>query len=137
MLFLAPRVGDVHSEIMVGKIPPFPDEDTANRGTFVPTPVQVASVRAGTDNVVVEFGYGPEFRCTARRESCVATGTGLVNETTPFYFASETYAGRPCASGCSVTVPALPHRVLYYRVRYRAQSGAAIAEGGTQIAVTP
>jgi hypothetical protein len=89
-----------------------------------------------TDNVVVEFGYGPEFRCNSSRGVCL-TASPTVDETAPFAFESESPAGVPCASACTVTIPQLPLRVLYYRAKYRAAGGASIATGGTQIAVSP
>lgn len=86
--------------------------------------------------MVVDFGYGPEFRCTSSRGVCL-TASATVDETEPFAFESESPAGVPCASGCTVAIPQLPLRVLYYRVKYRAAGGAIIATGGTQIAVSP
>jgi hypothetical protein len=136
MIFYAPRLDEVRSEIMLGKLPPFPAEDSVNRGTFIPVSVHLDAVPAGTDNVAVDFGYDSAFRCTARNEACVATGTGPVNEATPFYFSGETYAGRPCASGCTVTIPALPQRVLYYRARYRGLGGSAVGAGSTEVVVS-
>jgi hypothetical protein len=66
----------------------------------------------------------------------VATG-GSINEAAPFFWASETYAGLACAAGCTLSIPALPQRVVYYRIKYRAFSGGVIATSPTQIAVSP
>jgi hypothetical protein len=122
------------------KVPPVV-KDTVNRSTFVPVPVRIGSVPRGTDNVVVEFGYAergsPEqYRCTSRAESCVAAGAA-VNEATPFFFASESYAGLPCASGCTVVIPAYPSRVVYYRVRYRDGGNQMLQQGPMEIAIAP
>jgi hypothetical protein len=123
------------------KLPPYPlDDGPQSNGTFVASAVHVTAPPPGTDNVVVEFGYDPEFRCGSRREACVSTTGGAmeqpVNEALPFYWASEAYAGTPCASGCTVTIPALPQRVLYYRVKYRKADGTVLKTGRTEIQTT-
>ncbi len=120
------------------KVPPFPAADSVNRSTYIPVTVTVKSVPAGTSNVIAEFGYGPEFRCTSRRERCVAASTGQVNEAAPFYWKSETYSGLACASGCSMTIPAIPQRVLYYRLVYRDASNNELEPAGsTQVMAVP
>jgi hypothetical protein len=124
------------------KLPPYPlDDGPASPGAFLPIPVHVGTAPAGTDNVVVEFGYDPEFHCTSRGEACVSATGGAteqpVNEALPFYWASESYAGVPCANGCTVTLPTLPQRVLYRRVKYRKADGTVLATGRTEIQTTP
>lgn len=83
-------------------------EDSANRTGF--QPVAVKSTFADS---VIEFGYDENFYCTPRAEACkVAAST--INATTPFYFSSETLAGATGAA--TITIPAIPGRILYYRV---------------------
>jgi hypothetical protein len=126
------------SEWLAAKLPPYPQEDSTVRGTFVPTPISIAAEPGpNVDNVVVQFGYAengaPEsFFCTSRREACVAT-SGSASESNPFQFGSDgadgtlaSIAGVPCAAGCSITIPALPQRVLYYQVVYRDSSNRVI-----------
>jgi hypothetical protein len=137
ILYWAGWVDDQYSTDYAVKAPPFPGGDSANRATFMPVTVQVNSVPAGTDNVVAEFGYDTNFYCTSRLETCVANGTGQVNETTPFAWASESYSGLSCAAGCTLTIPALPQRVLYYRLKYRNAGGGVIMTGPARVAVTP
>jgi hypothetical protein len=41
--------------------------------------------------------------------------------------------GVPCRSGCTITIPALPGRVVYYRVEARDSAGKTIArQAGAQ-----
>ena len=126
----------VRGEWIAGKLPPFPEQQSVNRATFVPVNVQLKSVPAATDNVVIEFGYNPSFYCTSRQEVCVATGSSI-NEAAPFYWASESFNGLACAAGCSAAIPALPLQVVYYRIKYRTSAGGVIATGPTQVAVSP
>ena len=133
---IANWVDDQRHEKFLVKIPPFPSGDSVNRGTFEPLSIQLGSVPAGTDNIVVQFGYNPDFYCTSRQEACI-TNQSTINETTPFYWASEKYSGLPCASGCTVTIPAVPQRVVYYRVQYRNASGTVIATAATAVAAVP
>jgi hypothetical protein len=94
------------------------------------------------NDVIVEFGYAENgdpgsFNCTSRRESCVAV-SGAVNSSTPFFYEqTETYSGAPCASGCTVAIPALSQRILYYRWKYRDAFGNAIATSEIRAAATP
>jgi hypothetical protein len=125
----------VHDEMALVKLPPL-EFDSINRATFVPVQIQLGSVPAGTDNVIAEFGYDTNFYCTSRRETCVAVSTGQVNEATPFYWASESFSGLPCSSGCTLTIPAVSQRVLYYRVWYRSANNAVIETGPTQVQVS-
>ncbi len=122
------------------KVPPAV-KDTVNRSTFIPVQVKISPAPRGTDNVIVEFGYAEhgapgEFRCTSRAEACAAVAAA-VNETTPFYWASESFSGLPCASGCTVTLPLYPARVGYYRVMYRDASNQVLLAGPMEVAVAP
>jgi len=128
------------SQIAIVKVPPVV-KDNVNRATFVPVEIRIGSVPRGTDNVVVEFGYAErgapdQYRCTTRAESCVAASS-TINEANPFFFASESYSGLACASGCTVTIPAYPSRVVYYRVRYRSGENQVLHQGPMEIAVAP
>jgi hypothetical protein len=133
----------VRHEDLVTVLPPYPASDSVSRNTFVPIDVRIPlRLRGGTGDIVIEFGYaengGPDsFFCTSRQETCVAASS-TVNQASPFYFAqSETYTGVPCTSGCTVEIPALSQRVLYYRWKQRDASGAVIAVSDTQAMVTP
>ena len=135
--------------VLGAKVPPFPEVDSVNRQTFIPlvlnlTPPQGASI----DNAIVEFGYAEngavdQFYCTSRRENCIANSATVV-EANPFHFPSEgtdgtsaTVAGVPCSTSCSVTIPGLPQRVVYYHVVYRNSSNQVVTRTPLQMTVTP
>ena len=117
--------------------------DTVKRESFVPVEVQIGSVPSGTATATVEFGYdelnsyGLSFPpCTTRQETCVAT-QATVSDSTPFYWASENYTGLACAGGCTVAIPGISGRVVYYRVRYRNTTGQVIGADETRVAAVP
>jgi hypothetical protein len=116
------------------KIPP-PDQSSEDRTAYVPFTVTIGGSGApGASSAVVEFGYGENgpaggYYCTARQETCVAQA-GTINAAVPFLF-QETEAagitGMPCAAGCTITVPAIPGRILYYRVDFRDSNGKILS----------
>jgi hypothetical protein len=132
----------VRHENLVTVLPPYPSIDSISRNTFVPINIDIPPANDGGSNVVVEFGYAENggtdsLFCTSRQETCVAASSA-VNQASPFYFAqAETYNGVPCASGCTVAIPALSQRVLYYRWKQRDASGAVLAVSDTRAIVTP
>jgi hypothetical protein len=115
------------------KIPPR-QTDSVNRTTYVPISVSLPAA-SGVDNAIVEFGYGEngdpgKFYCTARQEACAAQ-SGTINASQPFYFATTEAAsitGMPCRSGCTVTIPGMPGRVVYYSVSSRDSSGRVVGQ---------
>lgn len=120
---------------IVKNVPPI--KDNRNRSTFIPVSVPIPSVPAGTSTVEVEFGYGErgaptDFRCTTRAERCVAV-EAAVNLTTPFYFSSESFTRLSCASGCTVTVPGLPTRLVYLRLKAYNSGGSLIYTGPLEV----
>ena len=130
----------VRDENIVTVLPPFATSDSISRNTFVPVHIDNPPTR--DINVVVEFGYAENgsadsFFCTSRQETCVAASS-TVNQALPFYYAqSETYRGVRCSSGCTVEVPALSQRILYYRWKHLNASGAVVAVSDTRATVTP
>jgi len=100
------------TELMMLSLPLFPQADSFNRGTFANVPVRVgphalAKVRA-------RFGYaenGPadKYYCTSRQVACTTSGA-------PFAWVDETQKVQDCPAGCTINIPAIPGRVLYYVV---------------------
>ncbi|MBM3724375.1 MAG: hypothetical protein FJW40_02970 [Acidobacteria bacterium] len=127
------------ADIYMARIPPYPGRDSATRSSFVPVNVRVQPPPGlGVDNVVVAFGYeengaADQFFCTSRQEECVR-GNHTGNN---YAFASETYTGQPCTGSCTVTVPGISHRIVYYRIRYRNALNQVIASSAIQAEVVP
>ena len=121
------------------KVPPRVP-DSVNRTHYVPVSVSIPA-KPGVDNAVIEFGYAESgdpaaYYCTARQEACVAQNS-TINSRTPFYFAATeagSITGMPCRTGCTITIPAVPGRVVYYRVDARDGSGKVMLQSsGVQV----
>lgn len=132
------------SEILVAKLPPLPSADSVNRTDFVPVRVKLGRAPAGTASAIVEFGYeenrGAAFTdvippCTTRQEGCVK-GNQPGND---FGFASETVTGSSCTAGslCTMQIPAIPQRILYYRAIYLNSAKQIISRSATQVTAVP
>ncbi|HWB82789.1 MAG TPA: hypothetical protein VG675_01530 [Bryobacteraceae bacterium] len=130
------------SEEFLVKIPPLPSRDSIDRSNFIPMTLSLTPpASVNVNNAVVQFGYAEngdpsDFYCTSRRETCMAA-SGTINQTAPFSFSSENPGGMPCASGCQIQIPAIPQRVLYYRVQYRDASNNVVAQSEIQVAAVP
>ncbi len=124
------------------KVPPYPDEDSVNRTSFVSIPLKLTPPAGlGVANAVVDFGYvengqATDFHCTSRREGCVVS-TATVDPTNPFAYVSESVPGVACSNGCTIEIPGLSRRVVYYRVRYRNAAGLLLATSGVKVAIVP
>jgi hypothetical protein len=105
------NLGGVYSLPIQMRLPPWRD-DSVNRTTFVPVQVQAPGASH------IEFGYqefgAPEnMFCTPRKEVCKVS-QATVQEQNPFRWNAEPLA--PPAPGGSIAIPAIPGRMLYYRV---------------------
>ena len=94
------------------------------------------------NNAIVEFGYqeygAPQLiNCTTRNDACIATASAVPYGNQPFYFASENPAGASCASGCTIAIPAISQRVLYYQVTYRAANNTVLSSDPPIAVVVP
>jgi hypothetical protein len=114
LLFRTPWLDGQRHEVLLGLIPPFPALDDVNRADYqrLRLPVPALDV-PGLDNAVLEFGYSPDLFCVSRQEVCVKGADAS------WAFASERVRGTPCIGGCEIELPALPQRVVYYRIVYR------------------
>lgn len=126
----------VRNEIFGIQMPPMPNYDTLNRADFIPLTVQVAA-GLGT-SARVKFGYaenGPiaSLFCTLRQESCV-TDTAVA----PFAFVdTEAHAPIQCSGGCSINVPGVSGRILYYGIERLNSNGDVISSEPISAAVIP
>ncbi|MGD0774099.1 MAG: hypothetical protein ABSC05_14880 [Candidatus Solibacter sp.] len=136
------------TDILLGKLPPYPPTDTAVRDTFQPIPVKLtAPPGLAVDNAVIQFGYAEngmpgQFYCTSRQEKCMATAATV--PAVPFVFPSDGaggvetgVSGVPCANGCTVSIPAISQRMLYYQVKYRNASNQTLATGQIETVAVP
>jgi hypothetical protein len=148
--FLAPGwVDGARATPLLVKLPPPPVDDQIDRSTFIrytvtvpPTTLRRRALSPGSTTSAtarVRFGYaenGPvsSFFCTSRQEACLTD-----QAVAPFaYEQSDTLTSVPCgATGCTLTVPVLPGRVLYYRVERLDGTGKATSVGPTQVYVAP
>jgi hypothetical protein len=106
----------VRSQVYGAKLPSW-QVDSQYRGDFIRTPIQVGG-RPG-DKVRVRFGYDTNLYCSTRQESC---STGAINGD-PFAWLSEPVTWQHCDVGCSIAIPSIAGRVLYYVVDRRDGSG--------------
>ena len=121
----------------MARMPPFPPSDSVARSVFVPVPIAVKPpAGAGVNNAIVQFGY-QEYNgnCTTRNEPCIANAATIGS--VPFLFASENPAGLACSAGCTIAVPAISQRVLYYKVEYRNASNNVLSVTPSQVLVAP
>lgn len=98
------------SSIMLAKMPSNTLTPSINRQQFQNIPVSIGS---GPD-ARIRFGYDDTFKCTSRNDQCLTTPTPTPSD--PFMFLSEGASYTSCSSGCTINIPALPGRVLYYAV---------------------
>lgn len=131
------------SEMWMARMLPYPAADSVARGSFVPVTLTLKPPAGlAVNNAIVRFGYqeygAPQrINCTTRNDACLATASTVTAGYQPFYFASENPAGAPCASGCTITVPAISQKILHYRIEYRAANNATVASGPITLVVVP
>jgi hypothetical protein len=121
LIVQSPFLGSQRSDALLAKTGTFPSADSVARNGFISTNITIPTY-SGAQTAVVQFGYTPSFYCTSRNEACLK-GTETGNN---YAFASEGSTGVSCASGCTISVPAIPQRVLYYRAEYRDAGGSPI-----------
>ena len=141
VIFGSGWVDGTRSNLMMVKIPPPPATDRIDRTKFIPVQVTVpgGTVATGVTYARVRFGYaenGPvnSFYCTSRQEACLTDQAAG-----PFaYEKSDTLTPAPCGtSGCTLIVPALPNRVLYYSVEQLNSDGTVASAGPVRVYATP
>ncbi len=122
----------------VGTLPPV---DSTNRTTFVPVTVSAQGVSYAS-NIRARFGYlenaGGLLHCTAYAQDC-STELPSSTPTDPFSFTNETVTRQNCPNGstCTVTVPSLPNRILYYVIDRLDGAGSVVATSAMQAVAVP
>ncbi len=112
------------SDIFVVKNPGWPAEDAEFRNTFVKVSVKVPP----TAEARIRFGYNEKLFCSSRQEAC----TTAAAPQEPYTWASEAQKWTPCAEGCTIEVPAVAQRVVFYVIDHKDGSGK-IVTGAKQI----
>ena len=148
VMFRSMYANGAWTDILLGKVPPYPPVDSVVRWTFQPIPVKLtAPPGLAVNNAVIQFGYvenggAGQFYCTSRQEKCMATAATV--GAVPFLFPSEGaggvetgITGVPCATGCTVAIPAISQRMLYYQVKYRDASNRTVATGQIETIAVP
>ncbi len=125
------------SDIFMAKLPPFPSGQPVSSNNFVPVSVNLGP-SAAYDQARVRFGYVEDggnpsnFYCTQRADACMTSSA-----VSPFAFVSEGAAWASCSSGCTITVPSIPGRVLYYVVDRRNSSSGQVSTSEMRISAAP
>jgi hypothetical protein len=120
------------ADMLLLKIPPMPVEDTINRRDFVRLRETLAP-NPLAPQARIRFGYaenGPvsSFFCTSRQESCLTDA-----QLTPFaYEQTDALNATACGGGCTIEIPAIPGRVVYYRVERLDTQGNLVFTGPTK-----
>ena len=123
--------------------PPDDPGDSVARGTFVPMTVSLnPPAGLAVNNAIIEFGYQEygapqQLNCTTRNDACIATTNSVTPGNQPFNLASQNLPGAPCTSGCTIAIPAISQRILYYQVQYRAANNAVLAADPPAAVVVP
>ena len=118
------------------KLPPWPVTDSNNRTSFVSVPVQLSGVSG--DRIRIAFGYGENgdaanLYCVTRQETCWTASAP--SPASPFLFASETQRPTSCNSGCTVSIPAIAGRMLFYEIER--SNGSNVTTGPLQAVAVP
>lgn len=122
----------MQSSPLIGQIPSIPSTDATDRSGFLALSISVPNPPVGTNNAYIEFGYNAAvpLYCTPRAERCIANA-GSFTQAAPFVYPSD-YANEAaipalaCSSNCTIAVPVIANRVVWYRAVYRNSSNAII-----------
>ena len=137
--FVAPYVNGLRGDYYAMKLPPWPNLDH-DRGTFIPVPVSLPPA-PGAQYARARFGYaeyGPatSFFCTSRQEAC-STDIPTAASGDPYSFLSEPVSHLNCSARCTVSIPAVPGRVLYYVIDRLNAAGAVLSSSPLRAVAIP
>lgn len=122
-LIYAPGTGSVRPEAFLLATPAIAGSPT------LPSGYKTLSVAVpATAYALVRFGYDAGYHCTTDSDSCVTGGT-------PWNYAREGTTPTSCSSGCTISVPAIPGRPIYYRVDQTDASGNVLTAGAPVVAI--
>jgi len=127
-------VDGARNDLFMARLPPWPTQSASiDRSNYVPLTISVAA-NSAQPLARIHFGYAENgapnsFYCTARQDACTASGT-------PFSFDSENPQWQDCTNGCSLQVPEIAGRVLYYEIDRQDASGN-MTPGSLQVNILP
>jgi hypothetical protein len=131
----------VRSEWVALRLSPFPGSDHVDRSKFVSVPVVF---RKGTEAAYfrVRFGYaenGPSLLCCTPYQSECTSETSKSAPQDPYSFINEKVTRQSCAAGdsCTLSIPAISNRMLYYVVDRLDSRGAIINSDPMQVVAVP
>ncbi len=135
---MAPWLEGQRTDMLWAKLPPWPGPASTPGTSPTATQVTVQLTGVAGDNIRVAFGYAENgdpanFYCTSRAEACYTTASPAAQS--PFVYAGEAQAYTPCTGQCTVQIPALPGRVLYYQVQR--QNGSTSVSSGISVVAVP
>jgi hypothetical protein len=131
----------VRSEWVSLRVAPMPKPDSRNRTTFIPIALNYQG-SPGATNIRARFGYaengGSLLRCTAYQAECT-TEIPVSSPGDPYGFTTETVTRQNCAinAACTITIPAISNRMLYYVVDRLDNSGNIVASFPKQVIAVP
>lgn len=121
----------IRSEVMIGKFSSYDPIRYANRSGFINFPIQLgsSSTYAEAQFGYIENGTTSSFYCMGRADACNTSGT-------PYGFEGLPRVLQSCVGGCTIQIPAISGRMLYYRVR-RSSDGTTWTSGPLQATLIP
>ena len=125
--------------LIMPKVPPYPGRQPGiNRATWIPLPYTITSVPKGTSTAYIRFGYSPSMYCVSRQEICVANAATLQTGNSVFSWeTTDAPAGLACSTGCTITIPTLSQRVMWYQIVYKNSGGSTVFTEPIKTLVTP
>lgn len=130
----------VRSEWVALRLKPFPNPDGVDRTSFVPISVTYQGSSAAR-YIRARFGYledGPTLlRCTPYQAECSTEIPRRAKD--PYSFTNEMVTRQSCPNGspCTITIPAISNRMLYYVVDRLDDNGNVVTSLPMQVAAVP
>jgi hypothetical protein len=139
MIVQSPFLQGLRTSLLFIKLPPFPGSDGINRGDYIPVTVTVPTPKvAGVNNAIIQFGYNLSYQCTSRNEPCMTQLPSVTQSTgNAFAYQSESPAGTPCSAGCTISIPSISQRMLYYQIILRDASNNILATMSPEVRAVP
>ena len=119
----SPWLNGTHTELLLAKLPPWPETSTSARMDFA---YQVVTLDAAPGRLRrIRFGYDANLWCTTRQEQCSTAGAA------PFTWVSEPQTWTTCSDSqpCEIRIPAVRGRVLFWVVDTDDGSGNITTSG--------